>query len=335
MHFDVHEGLASDFSSTAEPIRGAQRGANLRKNNFLGVYGHTAVDLIYSSECFPEPNTCVELKGRKELFGGTGANLARIASTLNVPTALASHVGDDFPKDFMDALRKSGIDTTDVVKVRGKRTPFVIMVSDSGHNQIGFVEQGAVLEQDKLPIRTHTTDSSKFVHIGTGRPQYMLKVAKRARAKKKMVCFDPAQELHYVYTPQSFKAVIELCDGLFVNTSELQKAKAYLNLVEDAEMLSYVKMLVITMGGDGSRVLTSDDDILVGSIQPDRVVDTTGAGDGFRAGFYAGLSKSLPIEECAWIGASAASFVVESVGAQSSLPSWDMVQRRAARRKHV
>ncbi len=307
----------------------------MRKANFLGVYGHTAVDLIYSSDRFPEPNTCVELKGRRELYGGTGANLARIAATLSVPTALASHVGDDFPKDFMDALRGSGVDTTDVVKVRGKRTPFVIMVSDAGHNQIGFVEQGAVLEQDKLPIRTHTVDSSKFVHIGTGRPSYMLKVARRAKARKKTVCFDPAQELHYVYDPQSFRAVLEHCDGLFVNTSELHRAKEYLNLEEDAELLSYVKMLVVTMGGEGSRILTGDDDILVGSIQPDKVVDTTGAGDGFRAGFYAGLSKSLPMEECAWIGASTASFVVESVGAQSSLPGWDMVQRRAARRKHV
>jgi ribokinase len=209
------------------------------------------------------------------------------------------------------------------------------MVSDAGHNQIGFVEQGAVLEQDRLPIRTHTADSSRFVHIGTGRPSYMLKVAKRARSKKKTVSFDPAQELHYVYTPESFKAVLEHCNILFVNTSELRRAKEYLNLEEDAELLSYVKMLIVTMGGEGSRILTGDDEVLVGSIQPDKVVDTTGAGDGFRAGFYAGLSKSLPVEECAWVGASTASFVVESVGAQSSLPSWDMVQRRAARRKHV
>lgn len=307
----------------------------MRKNNFLGIYGHTAVDIIYSSDRFPEPNTCVELKGRKEMFGGTGANLARIASALGVPTALASHVGQDFPKEFMDALRNGGIDTVDVVKVRGTRTPFVIMVSDSEHNQIGFVEQGAVLEQDKLPVRTHTAESSKFVHVGTGRPSYMLKVAKHAKKKKKMVCFDPAQEIHYVYTPPEFKAVLEHCDGLFVNTSELQRAKSYLNIEEDEEMLSYVKMLVVTMGGEGSRILTPDDEILVGSIQPDKVVDTTGAGDGFRAGFYAGLWKSLSVEECAWAGAAAASFVVESVGAQSALPSWEMVQRRAARRKNV
>lgn len=307
----------------------------MRNSNFLGVYGHAALDLIYNSDEFPKPNTCVELKERKQHFGGTGANLARIAATLDVRTALACHVGDDFPKAFMESLRESGVDTADVVRLRGKRTPFIILVSDSNHNQIGFVDQGAVLEQERLPIRTHTTDSSKFVHIGTGRPSYMLKVAKRARRRKKTVAFDPAQELHYVYTPESLKAVLENTDIFFANTSELERAKSYLNLVEDQELLSYVKMVVNTRGGEGSRIITEDDDILVGTIQPDKVVDTTGAGDGFRAGFYAGLSRSLPIEECAWVGASTASFVVESEGSQSTLPTWDMVQRRAARRKCV
>jgi sugar/nucleoside kinase (ribokinase family) len=307
----------------------------LRKSNFVGVYGHTALDVIYNSDKFPDPNTTVELKSRRELFGGTGANLARIASTLGVPTALASHVGADFPQDFMQALKRSGVDTADVVKLRGQRTPFIIMISDKDHNQIGFVDQAAVLEQDRLPIRTHTADSSKFVHIGTGRPSYMLKVAKRAKGRKKTVCFDPAQEIHYVYTPESLKAIMGYTDIFFCNSAELEKAKIYLNLKEDVELLSYVNMIVNTRGGDGSRIITEDDEIIVGTIQADKVVDTTGAGDGYRAGFYAGLNKSLPFEECAWVGAATASFIVESMGAQNKLPTWDMVQRRAARRKCV
>jgi len=307
----------------------------VRKSNFLGVYGHSAIDIIYSSDRFPDPNTCVELIGRREFFGGTGANLARIAAALDVKTALASHVGDDFPDEFKNALQTVGVDVTDIIKVRGHRTPFIILISDSEHNQIGFVDQGAVREQDRLPLRTHTVDSSKFVHIGTGRPAYMLKVARRARWRKRTVCFDPAQEIHYVYTPETLRQILEYCQVLFLNSSELETAKRYLNLEDDHELLSYASMIVHTRGSDGSRIITDDDEVVVGAITPDRVVDTTGAGDGFRAGFYAGLSRSLPIEECAWVGASAASFVVESTGAQSVLPTWEMIQRRAARRKRV
>jgi len=301
----------------------------------LGVYGHTAIDVIYSADEFPGPNTCVELKGRQEYFGGTGANVSIIASRLGVRTALASHVGSDFPQAYMDFLKAEGVDVTDVVKIRKTRTPFIIMVSDRDHNQVGFVDQGAMRLQGEQPLRTHTVDSSTFVHIGTGRPSYMLKVAKRARKRKKTVCFDPAQEIHYVYTPEDLRSILEFCDVFFANTSELEQAKQYLNLKEDVELLSYVKMLVNTMGQQGSRILTPDDEVLVGAIAPDKVVDTTGAGDGFRAGFYAGLNRGLPVEECAWVGAAVASFVVESVGAQSQVPTWDMVQRRAARRKHV
>ena len=76
------------------------------------------MDVIYNSSEFPQPNTCVEMRGRIEYFGGTGANIARMASSLEVKTALASHVGEDFPKKFMQALKSSGVDTTDVVKVR-------------------------------------------------------------------------------------------------------------------------------------------------------------------------------------------------------------------------
>jgi sugar/nucleoside kinase (ribokinase family) len=307
----------------------------VRKSNFLGVYGHAAIDIIYSSDSFPAPNTCVELVCRREYFGGTGANLARIAAALDVKTALASHVGEDFPAEFKSALQGAGVDVTDVIKVRGHRTPFIILISDSEHNQIGFVDQGAVREQDRLPVRTHTVDSSKFVHIGTGRPAYMLKVARRARWRKKTVCFDPAQEIHYVYTPETLRQILEYCQVLFLNSSELETAKRYLNLEDDRELLSYANLIVHTRGSEGSRIITDDDEVLVGAISPDKVVDTTGAGDGFRAGFYAGLSRSLPIEECAWVGASAASFVVESVGAQSVLPSWEMIQRRAARRMRV
>lgn len=309
--------------------------SGLRKGNFLGVYGHAAIDIIYSSASFPAPNTCVELVGRREYFGGTGANLAAIAASLEVKTALASHVGDDFPKQFKDRLQAIGVDVTDVIKVRGERTPYIIMVSDAEHNQIGFVDQGAVRMQDTLPLRTHTVDSSKFVHIGTGRPSYMLKAAKRAKWRKRTVCFDPAQEIHYVYTPETLKQILEYSQVLFMNSSEMETAKAYLNLQDDRELLSYVNLIVNTLGSEGSRIITDDDEVIVSPISPDTVVDTTGAGDGFRAGFYAGLSRSLPLEECAWMGAATASFTVENMGAQSVLPTWEMVQRRAARRKNV
>ena len=51
---------------------------------FLGVYGHTVLDHIITVPRLPPPNTSIETVDRQVFFGGTGANIARIASTLGV-----------------------------------------------------------------------------------------------------------------------------------------------------------------------------------------------------------------------------------------------------------
>jgi sugar/nucleoside kinase (ribokinase family) len=60
------------------------------------------------------------------------------------------------------------------------------------------------------------------------------------------------------------------------------------------------------------------------------IVDTTGAGDAFRAGFYAGLFRRKELSECAKLGAATASFVIEERGSLTNIPSWERVEERAS-----
>lgn len=62
---------------------------------------------------------------------------------------------------------------------------------------------------------------------------------------------------------------------------------------------------------------------------PGQVIDPTGAGDAYRAGFYAGLSRDMGLEECGRLGAAAASFAIEVAGPVGKLPTWDEVRERA------
>ncbi len=56
--------------------------------------------------------------------------------------------------------------------------------------------------------------------------------------------------------------------------------------------------------------------------------DTTGAGDGYRAGLLAGLVNTMPLEQCCQLGAVIGSFVVETVGAQTQVFSKIDVETR-------
>ena len=73
---------------------------------------------------------------------------------------------------------------------------------------------------------------------------------------------------------------------------------------------------VVTRSEHGSLVVTRDETHAVPAFPIDRLVDTTGAGDLFAAGFLAGLSRSTDLVTCARMGALAAAEVIQHYGAR-------------------
>ncbi|MDO9537671.1 MAG: carbohydrate kinase family protein [Thermoplasmata archaeon] len=298
-------------------------------HNFVGVFGHVNLDYLMKVERLPKPNTSVQVSNVRRFFGGTGSNIAMIASSLGVKTALASFVGKDFPKDFKDALFKAGVDTYDLVEKDSFLTPTCRIMTDPENNQICIMDQGPMGEMDDFPIAKHAIESSEIIHIGTGRPAYYRKVMKAAKKLGKRIHFDPAQELRYVYTPEIFTELLAMSDALFVNQHELKIAMKYLGIKSRAKLLDHVGILIVTKGKDGSEIITSSGDIEIPAIKPKKILDPTGAGDAYRAGFYAGLSRGMDLESCGRLGASASSFTIGVHGPVGILPTWDEVLERA------
>jgi sugar/nucleoside kinase (ribokinase family) len=113
-----------------------------------------------------------------------------------------------------------------------------------------------------------------------------------------------------------FRALVtDEVDLLFGNEAEL----ASLYEVDSMdEALSAVRrdcaLAVITVGADGCMVVTADDVLCVPAEPVAHVLDTTGAGDLFAAGFLYGYTRRRPLVECAQIGAIAAGEVISHVG---------------------
>ena len=308
--------------------------------SFLAAFGHVVVDRIMRVERFPAPNSSIAIRSQRTAFGGTAGNLARMASRLGVGTALASFVGDDFPKKYYAALKEDGVDLEDLRVVKGRITPVCYVFTD-GKNQLNFIDQGAMKDAEMFDVLEHAVRSSKVVHIGTGSPGYYGKVVALCRKLGRDVAFDPGQEIHYMYDPESLRVMLEASKYMFCNEGELQRALAFLDLEGPKDLLDFVDVLVVTRGEKGSEIYASRSTINVPAVKPGKFVDATGAGDAYRAGFYAGLSRCLGLEECGMAGAAASSIVVESLGAQTDLPSWkDVGDRLKAhsqqrREKHI
>ncbi len=290
---------------------------------YLCIYGHAALDLIMSLERFPEPNTSVDVLEKRRYFGGTGANMAAIAASLGVPTALCTYVGSDFPSDFRSFLESRKVDLRDLVKVDGYETPAVWIVSNRSHEQIAYVYQGPMRDMDHFPLRMSTVESAKIVHISTGRPEYYLRLMAECRKRNKEISFDPAQEIHHIWSHETFKRALPLCDVFFANENELRTAMRYLGLTSPEEITSVVKVFINTRGKQGSVLCSPGGRWKIPAAQPKIITDTTGAGDAFRAGFYAGRYRGYALQECAALGSSTASFIIEEKGSVTNIPTWE------------
>jgi ribokinase len=92
---------------------------------------------------------------------------------------------------------------------------------------------------------------------------------------------------------------------------------------------SGARAAVLKMGRDGCLIAQGSDRIRVPAL-PATIVDTTGAGDCWDAGFIAGLASGADIATAARLGNACAAFCIEAVGGSSGVPGYAEVQRRAA-----
>ncbi len=106
----------------------------------------------------------------------------------------------------------------------------------------------------------------------------------------------------------------ERVDILFANELELISLYQTNDLDEAIQKAKKdCKFVVVTMGPQGSQIITEHETVRVHA-EPTQVVDTTGAGDSYAAGVLFGLSQNLPLKECARLGSIAAAEVISHFG---------------------
>jgi len=300
----------------------------MSREPFLTVYGHVSIDQILSLKEFPQVNTSVDILSKRRHLGGTGANIATIAAALGTPTAISSCVGEDFPAKYWEFMESHGLIMEELVTLEEQETSTALIINNKDHDQITYFFQGPLGSADPEKAMTTMASRSKHVHFSTGNPHYYLKAMAAVEKEGAVIAFDPAQEVHRIWDENTFSAAAGHADILFSNEHEMSSMLDYLGVVDIRDVP--VETLIITRGSRGSMLIINGKIHEVPPTKAATVVDTTGAGDSFRAGFYAGLYHGHDLFDSAALASAAASFAVESMGALTELPTWDRVVERAA-----
>jgi adenosine kinase len=243
--------------------------------------------------------------------GGTGANIAFGMGMLGQRPQLIGSVGKD-AADYLTWLSDHGVDTSGVRTSETLNSPRFTVTTDQAQNQIGSFYPGAMAEAANISLDDVDVD---LVLVSPNDPGAMLRHTAECRERGVPFAADPSQTL----TVLDGDAIRELVTGaayLFTNEYEAGLVAQKTGLT-DAEILDVVGIRVTTHGGEGSIISRKGEpDIRVGIAAADKVVDPTGTGDAFRAGFLTGIAWGLDLERAAQVGSLVATHVVESVGPQ-------------------
>lgn len=248
--------------------------------------------------------------------GGVAANIAFGLGRLGLTPALVGAVGEDFG-DYRSWLDRNGVDTASVRVSEVAHTARFICTTDQDLNQIASFYPGAMNEAAEIELGpvADRLGGLDLVVVSPNNPAAMLRHSAESRQRGYPFAADPSQQLALLDGPQ----IRELITGaayLFCN--EYEKALlASKTGWTDEEILAQVGTRVTTHGKDGIVIEAPGGEVIRVPVVPARdTPDPTGVGDGFRAGFLAGLSWGLSLERAAQVGCLIATLVLETLGPQ-------------------
>jgi adenosine kinase len=244
--------------------------------------------------------------------GGVAPNIAYTLALLGGRPRLMATVGVDF-ENYRGYLDSRGIDTSLTKVIPGIFTASFFANTDRDNAQIASFYPGAMAYAAELSFHDLPAKPD-LVLISPNDPGAMDHYVRECRELGIPFFYDPSQQLARL-DPVAVRFGIENARALFVNDYEIGLIERLTGMTP-ADILAYVQFLVVTCGGEGSLITTSQRQIHVPIVPAGEIVDPTGVGDAFRGGFLTGYQHGWDLELCGQMGALAATYCLEQSGPQ-------------------
>jgi len=260
----------------------------------------------------------------RELSGGSAANTLAGLSTLGLQCAFIGQVADDqLGKVFRHDMRATGIDFDTAARDGEPATGRVlIFVTPDGERTMNtFLGAGQFLPSAALDEELIASGAILYLEGYLWDPEEPRRAMRRAidiaRAAGRKVAFTASESFVIERHGDDFRSMIEdgVIDILFVNETELATLTGEQDFEAGvAQLEGKVPVLVATKGEKGAIAIAHGERAEVDAEAVDAVIDTTGAGDQFAAGFLSGYAKGAPLAESLKRGAIAAAEVIAHYG---------------------
>ncbi|MCH1513260.1 MAG: adenosine kinase [Acidimicrobiales bacterium] len=257
--------------------------------------------------------------------GGSAANTMAGIASLGGSAAYIGKVRNDHLGDlFAHDIEASGVDYLVDPATIGLPTArsMVLVTPDGARTMSTFLGASSTLYPHDIDAENISTAEYLYcegyiwdVEITKEAIRLAMSIAKEANKK---VCFTLSDSFCvHRHRQEWLELVAGPVDILFANKDEICALSGYESFDKAINWIrGQVGIACLTEAENGSTIVTADETIKVEAFPVDKVVDSTGAGDLYAAGFLHGLIKGHDLETCGKIGSLVAAKVVAQTGAR-------------------
>ncbi|HVX43700.1 MAG TPA: PfkB family carbohydrate kinase [Mycobacteriales bacterium] len=295
--------------------------------------GQIARDLALLVADIPEPGATQPVRKRREMLGGKGANQAVAATQLGAPAGLIGVVGDDQAGEWL--LRNAaadGIDVGTVVPRAGARSALIVDIVD-GSGAWRYLEDipvDTLLRPADIAAAEFTFSGADAVVLQLQQPAAAaLAAAAAAKRHAALLVLDgaPPAGLRDALLAQADVVRADAQEAALWTGRELPGPQ---DVRAAAEQLRAAGPSVVLFAGSEGNVVAWPGGSRLIPLAETAVVDTTGGGDAFTAGFTVDYLRHGEPERAARFATAAASLVVERLGGRPDLEPAAVEHRMSA-----
>ena len=260
------------------------------------------------------------------ISGGSAANTIVGAAALGARAAFIGKVkADQAGEEFSHDIRAMGVHFSTAPAKDGPSTAkCLVFVTPDGERTMNTY-LGACQNLTATDVDQQTIESAKITYLEgylwdpPAAKEAFVRAADIAHAAGREVALTLSDAFCVDRYRDEFLELIKTkkVDILFANESELHSLyqtadfDTAMNALRSEDILG-----AVTRSEKGSIVVTREKNWAVPAFPIERLVDTTGAGDLFAAGFLAGYANRMGLDNCARLGALAAAEVIQHIGAR-------------------
>lgn len=260
-------------------------------------------------------------------YGGCSVNIAYALCRLGMCAKPVLRVGGDYESNgFKKFLEEGNVPLDGITELPEEATSVCYLIQDSNNDHITIFYPGAMDGKYAQPLKDELFADTRLGVITVASRQDNEEFFEKCRKHHVPVVFGMKDDFD-AFPEEFLKRLLTGSKIIFTNEVERDIIEKIYGLKDITKLfrIGEVDIIVTTLGKEGSLCYIREGDTVrqekIGVCKVDNVVDATGSGDAYMAGFIYGYLNGYQPEECCKLGGTLSYFVLQAEGCLTNCPT--------------